>query len=146
MRSVHLLASNFRDRLGVYSFYIDNLHYNLGVKLMNDKYGIQVRGGCSCAGTYGHILLEVGINESKKITDKINKGDLTLKPGWIRMSIHPTMTNLEVEFIMNAIEEIAQNHRQWANDYVYNKIKNDFIHKSLKTDPNKEIIKNWFTV
>ena len=62
------------------------------------------------------------------------------------MSIHPTMTNLEVEFIMNAIEEIAQNHRQWANDYVYNKIKNDFMHKSLKTDPNKEIIKNWFTV
>ena len=40
-------------------FYIDNLHFNLGVKLLNDKFGIQTRGGCSCAGTYGHYLLNV---------------------------------------------------------------------------------------
>ena len=74
----------------LYSFYIDNLHFNLAVQLLNDKYGIQVRGGCSCAGTYGHILLNVQPDQSCDITTKINEGNLTSKPGWVRMSIHPT--------------------------------------------------------
>ena len=74
------------------------MHYNLAVQLLNDKFGIQVRGGCSCAGTYGHILLNVEKEQSCLITDKINSGDLTTKPGWVRMSIHPTMTNNEGSF------------------------------------------------
>ena len=57
--NLHVLAPQHRDRLGIVSFYIDGLHYNLGVRLLNDRYGIQVRGGCSCAGTYGHYLLRV---------------------------------------------------------------------------------------
>ena len=57
--NLHILAKHAKKRLGVISFYIDNLHYNLGVKLLNDRFGIQVRGGCSCAGTYGHYLLHV---------------------------------------------------------------------------------------
>lgn len=48
-----ILAGQHENRLGVISFYIDDLHYNLGVKLLNDCFGIQTRGGCSCAGTYG---------------------------------------------------------------------------------------------
>jgi selenocysteine lyase/cysteine desulfurase len=54
---VKILADNVRDRLGVISFYIEGIHYNLIVQILNDKYGIQVRGGCACAGTYGHFLL-----------------------------------------------------------------------------------------
>ncbi|MFN7117196.1 MAG: aminotransferase class V-fold PLP-dependent enzyme, partial [Saprospiraceae bacterium] len=88
---LHILASHLRKRLGVISFYIEGLHYNLGVKLLNDRFGIQTRGGCSCAGTYGHYLLEVTPGFSKLITDQINHGDLSNKPGWIRMSVHPTM-------------------------------------------------------
>ena len=57
--NLHVLAENISERLGIYSFYIDDLHFNLVVQLLNDRFGIQVRGGCSCAGTYGHILLEV---------------------------------------------------------------------------------------
>ena len=121
LNNTHVLASNFADRLGVYSFYIDDLHFNLAVKLLNDKFGIQVRGGCSCAGTYGHILLNVEKEQSCSITKKIDKGDLTTKPGWIRMSIHPTMTNNEVYFIMNAIEELSKKHTQWGVNYSYNK-------------------------
>ena len=62
LRSVpklHLLAGHIDDRLGIISFYVEDLHYNLVVKLLNDRFGIQVRGGCSCAGTYGHYLLHV---------------------------------------------------------------------------------------
>ena len=104
---LHILADNIQTRLGAISFYIDDLHYNLCVKLLNDRYGIQVRGGCSCAGTYGHYLLNVDPDYSKQITDLIDTGDLSRKPGWIRLSLHPTMTNEEVVTVCDAVEEIA---------------------------------------
>ena len=93
---LHILAENINERLGVFSFYIDNVHHNLVTKLLNDRFGIQVRGGCSCAGTYGHFLLNVDFNLSKEITDRIDAGDLSMKPGWIRLSLHPTMQNDEL--------------------------------------------------
>lgn len=145
LKNTHVLASNFPDRLGVYSFYIDDLHFNLAVQLLNDKFGIQVRGGCSCAGTYGHILLNVEKNQSNNITSKIDKGDLTLKPGWVRLSIHPTMTDDEIYFIMSAIKELSESHKEWAADYNYNNQTNEFIFKegefSLK---NKIRAESWF--
>ena len=147
LKNTHVLASNFSDRLGVYSFYIDDLHFNLAVQLLNDKFGIQVRGGCSCAGTYGHILLNVEKNQSNNITSKIDKGDLTLKPGWVRLSIHPTMTDDEIYFIMSAIKELSESHKDWATDYNYNNQTNEFIFKegefSLK---NKIRAESWFAL
>ena len=145
LKNVHILASNFSERLGIYSFYIDGLHFNLAVQLLNDRFGIQVRGGCSCAGTYGHILLNVEKDESCTITTKIDDGDLTSKPGWIRMSTHPTMTNEEVNFIMNAIEELSYKHKEWSVDYKYNKKTNEFCYKkNIFELKNKERAKNWF--
>lgn len=114
---LHILADNIEDRLGVISFYIDNIHYNLIVKLLNDRYGIQVRGGCSCAGTYGHYLLHVSPKQSHKITEKINHGDYSEKPGWVRLSLHFTMTNDELYFIIEAIKNIVKNISAWKKDY-----------------------------
>ncbi|MDC0249381.1 aminotransferase class V-fold PLP-dependent enzyme [Flavobacteriales bacterium] len=145
LENVHVLAPNFPNRLGVYSFYIDNLHFNLAVQLLNDKYGIQVRGGCSCAGTYGHILLNVEEEQSCAITTKINNGDLTSKPGWVRMSIHPIMTDKEIHYIMNAINFIAKNHDEMGKDYSYNKDRNEFIYKEeIYTQKNKNRAISWF--
>ena len=147
IENLNLLADNFYDRLGVYSFYIEGLHFNLGVQLLNDKYGIQVRGGCSCAGTYGHILLNVNKDSSKKITQKINSGDLSLKPGWIRMSIHPTMTNDEVIYIMDAIESLSKNHDIWSKDYFYNSKSNEFKYKNKEFSKNNFLrAKEWFNI
>ncbi len=115
--NLHILAGNIQDRLGVVSFYIDDLHYNLAVRILNDKYGIQTRGGCSCAGTYGHYLLNVGKNHSNQITCKINQGDYSEKPGWIRASIHPTLTNDEISYIGDCIAELAKNHTELSKDY-----------------------------
>ena len=95
------------------------------VKLLNDRFGIQVRGGCSCAGTYGHYLLHVDPTRSKRITDKINHGDLSEKPGWVRLSLHPTMTDEELDFILNAIHEVIINVKEWASDYTYSPKTND---------------------
>lgn len=115
--NLHILANDHRERLGIVSFYIDNLHFNLGVKLLNDRFGIQTRGGCSCAGTYGHYLLNVSPEYSHAITDQINEGDCSSKPGWIRLSVHPTHTNKEIIFILDAIKEMANNHTEWAKEY-----------------------------
>ena len=146
LSNLHILAGNISDRLGIYSFYIDDLHFNLGVQLLNDKFGIQVRGGCSCAGTYGHILLNVDTVQSHNITNTIDQGDLSLKPGWIRMSVHPTMSNQDVDFIVNAIEELAENHHSWSRDYSYNKSKNTFLYKNQKFAlDNKNRGESWFT-
>ena len=142
IQNIHILASNIKERLGVFSLYIDDLHYNLGVKLLNDKYGIQVRGGCSCAGTYGHYLLHVLPSQSKTITDKINKGDLSSKPGWIRLSIHPTMTDEEILFICKAIKELSENFKEWEKDYKYEVINNNFLPKHLVVAD--EHWKDWF--
>ncbi len=143
IESLHILADNVEDRIGVFSFYIDNIHHNLIVKLLNDRYGIQVRGGCSCAGTYGHFLLHVTKNHSKRITDKIDKGDLSEKPGWVRMSIHPTTTNDELYFIIDAIKEVSVNIQKWKNDYIYSSKNNEFYHKDYQTK-SPEDFKNWF--
>ena len=130
--NLHLLADKCNERLGILSFYIEKLHYNLAVKILNDRYGIQVRGGCSCAGTYGHYLLEVSYEQSKHITDMINSGILAEKPGWIRLSLHPTMTDEELVKIADAIEELCMHHEEWAKEYVYNPKSNDFTHQFEK--------------
>lgn len=128
--NLHILAAQHKDRVGVVSFYIDGLHFNLCVKLLNDRYGIQVRGGCSCAGTYGHYLLNVSQEYSHSITSQIDAGNLTEKPGWIRLSLHPTMTDAELDLVLAAIKDVAANHKAYGEDYVYHKSHNEFYYKS----------------
>ena len=141
--NLKILAPDHKDRLGVFSFYLEEVHYNLIVKLLNDRFGVQTRGGCSCAGTYGHYLLNVNESTSKSIEQKILDGCLIERPGWIRMSIHPTMTNQEIHFICDAIAEVAKHYKIWGDDYQYDTIKNEYIHKG-NYNIEKGITKDWF--
>ncbi len=143
IEGLHLLEARNKKRCGAISFYFENIHYNLAVKILNDRYGIQLRGGCACAGTYGHILYGISKEESHRITDKINSGDLSEKPGFIRLSLHPTMTNQELETIINAFREISINYKLWMQDYDYNKKTNEFNHKSIDESSTK-ITNYWF--
>jgi len=143
IEGLHILAPNVTERLGVFSFYIDNIHHNLFTSLLNDHFGIQVRGGCSCAGTYGHFLLDVDIKMSKEITDKIDAGDLSMKPGWIRLSLHPTMTNAELLFIIAAIRQTVEKAEVWKKDYCYDRHTNEFSHCKF-SEMNKSIYSDWF--
>ncbi|ASZ12502.1 aminotransferase class V-fold PLP-dependent enzyme [Chitinophaga pendula] len=138
---LQVLQSNMTDRLGVVSF-TTGIHYNLFVRLLNDRFGIQMRGGCSCAGTYGHLLLDVGQIQSYAIWDAIRSGDLLQKPGWVRLSIHPTMTDAEIHFILDAIEEIVANIKDWEEDYYYDTYSNEYYFKT----PNmkEQHIGSWF--
>lgn len=141
--NINILAPQHQNRLGVISFFIDNLHFNLGVKLLNDRFGIQTRGGCSCAGTYGHFLLHVDEEKSNYLTDRISCGDLIQKPGWIRMSIHPTTTNAEIEYVCSSIKALAENHEDWAKEYNYNPASNEFVHIHAK-QVESNMVKEWF--
>jgi selenocysteine lyase/cysteine desulfurase len=144
IEGLHILADNIKERLGVFSFYIDNVHHNLVTRLLNDRFGIQVRGGCSCAGTYGHFLLNVDFSLSKEITDRIDAGDLSMKPGWIRLSLHPTMTDEELLFITDAIKQTVENVAEWQSDYFYDRHTNEYNHCS--SPDNSRAISEWFNL
>ncbi len=140
---VTVLADNVQDRLSIFSFYFEKYHYNLVVKLLNDKFGIQTRGGCSCAGTYGHLLLHVDKKTSKDIEHQILEGCDIERPGWVRLSVHPTITNNEVTFICNSLKELCKNIEDWSKEYTYEASKNDFVHHTKPT-LESDLVKKWF--
>jgi selenocysteine lyase/cysteine desulfurase len=142
---MHVLAGNLQERLGAISFFHNDIHFNLFVRLLNDRFGIQTRGGCSCAGTYGHYLLNIDSYMSDEIIKEVSAGDLSRKPGWVRLSLHPTMTNEEVKFICGSLEEIVQNKEAYCADYRLMAKGDDFEHKSFQSS-DKEIIGNWFNL
>jgi selenocysteine lyase/cysteine desulfurase len=144
---VEILAENVRNRIGVISFYHPDIHFNLFVKLLNDRYGIQTRGGCACAGTYGHYLLEVSYDMSQQITDKINHGDLSEKPGWVRWSLHPTQKDEEIRYFLNSVKEIVENFSIFEKDYIYIPKRNEYIHSSeANSDKDQKVIDSWFSL
>jgi len=143
--NLHILADHLDNRLGIVSFYFESLHYNLVVKLLNDRFGIQARGGCSCAGTYGHYLLHVDKFTSKRITDKINEGDLSNKPGWVRLSFHPTMTDAEVQYVLDAVRQIGVHAKEWEKDYMYDRRSNEYSHKA-DHGQLRRTVEEWFTL
>jgi selenocysteine lyase/cysteine desulfurase len=123
-----MLEARHKKRLAVFSFYIENLYYPLAVRMLNDRFGIQIRGGCACAGTYGHYLFGIGEEASCSLVQQYEAGDIYAKPGWLRMSLHPTTTDQELEFICDAIQSLAANHKEWANDYTIDPKSGDVTH------------------
>jgi len=142
---VHVLARGVRERLPIVSFFVEDVHYNLMVRLLNDRFGVQARGGCSCAGTYGHYLLNVDPTRSKHITDRIDAGDFSEKPGWVRLSFHPTTTAAEVEHCIGAVAEIVAHAGAWAADYEYSPTTNEFAHKGGDAAAH-ERVSRWFAL
>jgi selenocysteine lyase/cysteine desulfurase len=100
-----------QDRLPIFSFTIKVgpswLHPRFVTVLLNDLFGIQSRAGCSCAAPYGHRLLGIDENKSRRFEDTIIRGNIGLKPGWTRVNFHFLHTDAEVDFICRAIRFIA---------------------------------------
>ena len=145
LEGVNILAPNHKKRLSIFSFYFEKYHFNLVVKLLNDRFGIQTRGGCSCAGTYGHFLLNVDQDTSHRIKHQILEGCNTEKPGWVRLSLHPTITQKELNFICNALQELVKHIDNWAKDYEYDATKNDYVHKTI-APIEKDLVTSWFSL
>ncbi len=101
---ITLLEPKNRNRLAILSFCVKDTHHDTVVKQLNDNHGIQTRGGCSCAGPYGHHLLHIDPARSHAIRQRLKSGDTYNKPGWVRLSLHPTMTTTQLDYIADAIE------------------------------------------
>lgn len=143
MKNVVVLAKDNKHRLGIISFIVKGVHHNLVVKLLNDRFGIQARGGCSCAGTYGHLLLHVDRTRSERILEAIRSGDLFSKPGWVRISIHPTMTNADIARIVNAVELTAGNCTAWSKDYRYDARSGEYVFSGTQSGA-RAVVCEWF--
>ncbi|KAF8405843.1 hypothetical protein HHK36_007920 [Tetracentron sinense] len=96
------------------------LHGAFVAKLLNDLFGIQARGGCACAGPYGHHLLGVDEPRSLAFRSAISKGYVGVKPGWTRISFSYYMANEEFEFILAALEFIAIYGQRFLQMYHFN--------------------------
>lgn len=125
---LEILAGHIEDRLPFFSFVHPKVHYNLFVKLLSDRFGIQSRGGCSCAGTYGHYLMHLDQNRSREMCDLIDKGDQSFRVGWVRISLHPTTTDAQMDYIIDAIGEIVTHIDTWKADYTYNRTTAEWKH------------------
>ena len=123
---ITVLGIKNQQQIGCIAFNIENMHYNLVVRLLNDRFGIQVRGGWSCASTYAHYLCDINDESSLEIINQIELKNLTNKPGWVRLSIHPTMSDQELQFIIEALKLVVENQKPWSSDYDYNCITNEF--------------------
>jgi len=105
-------------RLGVLSVIFREVHYNLAARLLNDAFGIQVRSGCMCAGPYGHLLLAIDEERSKAIRHRLDEGHLGEKPGWVRISLSPTVSEDEFQALLEGVDAIARRGSELAKDYV----------------------------
>jgi selenocysteine lyase/cysteine desulfurase len=145
MKHVTVLEQNALKRLGIISFVVEGAHHDLIVRILNDRFGIQMRGGCSCAGTYGHQLLQVDKVKSYEILGDILAGNMQSKPGWVRLSIHPTMTNAEIKFIMDAIELTVLRFNEWEKDYSYDHGANKYVFKDVEETVQGKV-EDWFNI
>jgi selenocysteine lyase/cysteine desulfurase len=112
------------EKIPIVSFNIQHkgkiLHPKFVTKLLNDLFGIQSRAGCSCAGPYGHILLDIDDERSLKYRESVQKGFMGLKPGWVRVNIHYTFSQEDVDFLARAIEYVAKNGQHFLPKYSFN--------------------------
>lgn len=127
---ITILEGRHRNRQATVSVAIEGVHYMLATRLLNDRFGIQARGGCSCAGSYGHFLFGIGEEASDAIYEQIKAGSMDYKPGWVRISLHPVMTAAQVKTIGEALQQIATHGKEWARDYRYNRQTGQLTHMS----------------
>jgi selenocysteine lyase/cysteine desulfurase len=111
--NIEILGNCTAERLSIVSFVIRDgeryLHHNYVVALLNDLFGIQSRGGCSCAGPYGHRLLGIDIDRSHEFEREISRGCEGIKPGWVRVNFNYFISEPVFEYILEAVHLVA-NH------------------------------------
>jgi len=109
--NIKILGNPDAERLSIVSFVVRHgeryLHHNYVVALLNDLFGIQSRGGCSCAGPYGHRLLGIDIDTSTEFESEITRGCEGIKPGWVRVNLNYFISEQVFDFIVNAVNLVA---------------------------------------
>jgi selenocysteine lyase/cysteine desulfurase len=109
--NIRILGNNKAWRLSIVSFIIRHaegaLHHSFVVSLLNDLFGVQARGGCSCAGPYGHRLLGIDTTTSSRFECAILAGMEGVKPGWVRVNFNYFLSEAVFQFILDAVSFVA---------------------------------------
>ena len=120
--AIQVLGNRSAERLSIVSFTVRRaggryLHHNFVVAVLNDLFGIQSRGGCSCAGPYGHRLLGIDIERSHEFEREITHGCEGIKPGWVRVSFNYFISETVFRYIVDAVALVADSGRVLLPDY-----------------------------
>ena len=120
---VGIISFNVKDATGKY------LHHKFLTVLLNDLFGIQSRAGCSCAGPYGHRLLDIDEDTSEKYRAAVQQGHCGLKPGWCRVGLHWVMDDAEVNYVIDAVHFIAREGHHFLGLYDFDLDTGTWVHK-----------------
>lgn len=119
---LELLGLHTADRLPIFSFRVRNgkggyVHQQLVTRMLSDRFGIQARGGCACAGPYVHRLLSIDQQQSEEIRQAILSGDELKKPGFVRLNFSVLLSDEKVQFILDSVATIATDATAFEKDY-----------------------------
>ena len=137
---IHILGNHERWRLSIVSFMIRSpdqrfLHHHFVVALLNDLFGIQARGGWQCAGPYGHRLLNIDFTKSEAYRREIQRGCRGVKPGWTRLNFNYFISEETFEYIVKAVELVAEHGWRLMSDYCFDPETGRWTHRSGQSSP-----------
>ena len=137
---IQILGNPAADRLSIVSFVIKRpggryLHHNVVVAILNDLFGIQSRGGCSCAGPYGHRLLGIDLERSHEFEREIASGCEGIKPGWVRVSFNYFISDEVFEYIVQAVALVAEHGFKLVPQYRFSPDTGLWIHRTGAVEP-----------
>lgn len=142
--NLELLGSPDAPRLPIISLRVRSgvryLHHHFVVTLLNDLFGIQARGGCSCAGPYGHLLLGIGADRAAAIQTQVSQGFLGARPGWARVNLHFTMSSSTVDYIIDAVDLIGRYGHRLLPDYRFDPYTGHWRHARAPTGPPRRFV------
>ncbi|MDX3458607.1 aminotransferase class V-fold PLP-dependent enzyme [Streptomyces sp. ME02-8801-2C] len=137
--AIDILGDHHARRLSIVSFRIRHgerfLHHNYVVALLNDLFGIQARGGCSCAGPYGHRLLAIDAATSHALRDEVAHGCDGIKPGWTRVNFNYFISDTVRDYLIDAVDLIAAHGHRLLPDYRFDPHTGQWRHRDGSTDP-----------
>jgi len=125
---VGIISFNVKDSDGKY------LHHKFMTALLNDLFGIQSRAGCSCAGPYGHRLLDIDEDRSERYRFAVQQGYCGLKPGWCRVGLHWVMDDAEAQYVIDAVHFLADEGHQFLSLYDFDLATGTWKHKYAALD------------
>ncbi len=138
--SIEILGNLDAERLSIVSFVVRRpggryLHHNFVVALLNDLFGIQSRGGCSCAGPYGHRLLGIDLERSREFEREIEHGCEGIKPGWVRVNFNYFISEAVFDYIVAAVALVAEHGWLLLPDYRFDPASGLWRHRDGPVEP-----------
>jgi selenocysteine lyase/cysteine desulfurase len=134
-----ILGNHDSRRLSIVSFVVryrgGYLHHSFVAALLNDLLGIQARAGCSCAGPYGHRLLGIDKVTAESFDDQVAKGCVGVRPGWVRLNFNYFLNEETFEFILRAVELIANHGWRLLPDYAFCSASGNWVHRGGRPKP-----------